>query len=95
MKDTGNITIVLLTVTAVILTTMLIAVYFQTSQTSLAEGPARSGNYIMTTGRWNVDVDLTWVINLAAQQLNIYYANPNTNEIELIDSVSLQQTFGP
>ena len=94
MNDTGNITIGLLVVTAVILTSMLVGTYFQTSQPVLAEGPARSGNYIIATGRWDVNVDLTWVINIAARQLNIYYANHKTDSIELIDSVDLEQAFG-
>ncbi len=94
MKDTGNVTIGLLIATAVILTSMLVGTYFQTSQPVLAEGPARSGNYIMASGRWNVNVDITWVINIAARQLNIYYANHKTNAIELIDSVDLDQAFG-
>ena len=96
MKDTGNTTIALLIVTAVILTAMLIGTHFQTSQTVLAEGPARSGSYIMASGRWSAEADLTWIIDLAAKprRLNIYYANPNTNEIELVDSVNLEQAFG-
>ncbi len=94
MNDTGNVTIGLLIVTAVILTLMLVGTYFQTSQPVLAEGPARSGNYIMASGRWNVSVDIIWVINIAARQLNIYYANFKTDALELIDSVDLDQAFG-
>ena len=94
MKDTGNLTIGLLIATAVILTSMLVGTYFQTSQPVLAEGPSRSGNYVIATGRWDVKVDLTWVINIAARQLNIYYANFKTDAIELIDSVDLDQAFG-
>ncbi len=93
MNDSGNITIGLLVVTAVILTSMLVGTFFQTAQPVLAEGPARSGNYIVASGRWNVNVDITWIINVAARQLNIYYANHKTDSIELIDTVDLEQAF--
>ena len=93
MMNTGNVTITILVVTAVILTAMLVGTYLQTSQPVLAEGPARSGNYICVTGRWNVNVNIAWVINIASRQLNIYYANHKTGAIELIDTVDLEQAF--
>ena len=94
MQNTGTLTIVLLVVSAMVLTAMLVGGFCQTSTSAQATGAsARLGNYILASGQWTADVDLLYVINITARRLNVYYANTDTNAVELIDSVDLERAF--
>ena len=92
MNSNRNTTLVLLLITALILGALVVATY--TPATALAESPDRRGNYIMIPGQWSSSTDLIYVINIATRKMNAYFANTNTNSLELIDNVELQKVFG-
>jgi len=92
-KSNENVTIVLLAATAVVLTCLLLATYMQTNEPAWAEAATRGGNYIVTTGEWNENLDLIYVINIAARKLNVYYGNSKTRTLDLIETIDLEKVF--
>ena len=93
MKDPQNIAIVLLLVTAGLLTAALAGVL----QTKPAYGDKaiKQGDYIMLTGAWSASTDLLYVVDIAERRLNVYFAGPQTdNSIQMIESVDLERAFG-
>ena len=93
MKDTQNIWIAVLFVTAGILTAMLVTAYVQTQQPAYADTPARGGEYIAVTGAWSSSRDLLYLVDLVANQMNVYTVDTNKNAIERIDWVDLKKVF--
>ena len=92
--NTQNITIGMLLVTAAILTAVLIGTYTGSSQTALADTSIRSGDYTMGTGDLpGANADLLYVIDIAAQRMNVYYLNEKTNAVDLINKVDLTRAF--
>ena len=47
----------------------------------------------MVTGRWTEQADMLWTLSLAANQLNVYFANIDTNTVDLLDSIDVRQLF--
>ena len=93
MKDTQNIWIAVLFVTAGILTAMLVTTYVQTQQPAYADTPARGGEYIAVTGAWSSSRDLLYLVDLVANRMNAYTINTNTDAIERVDSIDLKKVF--
>ena len=91
MKDTQNITIVLLLVTAAILSAVLLSVY--TTKPAYGDASVRQGDYIMVAGSLRTSKDLVYILDIAARRLNVYYADTNNNTIELINNVDLERAF--
>jgi len=91
MKNSQNITIVLLMVTAAMLAAMVIGTY--KTQTAYAEPTARMGDYILATGAIAQASDGLYVINVPTNRLNIYVPNSRTNVIELTETVNLERIF--
>jgi len=91
MKNSQNMTIVLLTITAVLLSVMLYQSY--SDRTAYAEPSVKQGDYVMGTGAWSASTDLLYVIDVASRQLNVYFANQNTSSLDLINSVDLEKAF--
>lgn len=82
MKDTQNITIALLAVTAAILTAMLVGGYFSTGSTAQADTPARTGQYIAVMGSWGESSDLLYLTDVVTGQMNVYTIDKNTKSLE-------------
>lgn len=91
MKDTQNITILLLIVTGLILGAMVIGTY--KTPTAYAESTARMGDYVLATGAFLRGADRLYVINVPANRLNVYALNSSTNVIEFKESVNLERIF--
>lgn len=91
MKDTKNILITLLCISAVMLGTILVLV--NASTPAYASPPVRGGNYIMVNGALSGGLDLIYVINLASQQLNVYGVDSVQNSMTLVDTVNLKTEF--
>ena len=89
MKNTQNITIGLLLVTAAILTALAVL------QTPEAYGatPDRSGNYIVVTGSFSAASDMVYVINGAKKRLLAYYADRNAGGVGLVAHIDLEKEF--
>lgn len=95
MKSTQNLTIVLLLVTAAILTGLLVGSYVYTGQSAQATSAGvKDGNYIMVSGMYNADSDFVYVLDIEKQKLGIYFLNVNTNAMTLGDTIDLGKTFG-
>lgn len=93
MRNTQNITIGLLVVTAVILGAMLLSAYTTTHNTAYADTPVKGGDYILGTGAWTGKTDVVYVIDIATRRLVVYYANINNNAVDLVTTLDLEQEF--
>ena len=93
MKNTPNLTIVLLVVTASILTTLLVAGYVYNQPAYAATAQSKGGDYIMAAGSYNQESDFIYVVDIANNKLNVYYANINTNALVPGGSVDLAKAF--
>jgi predicted small secreted protein len=91
MNNPQNAAIVLLLVSAAILTGVLVSTFTGTGRDAAAAGSSvREGDYTMTTAAWRDDTDLLYILDIAARQINVYVYNRTTNAIELRDSASLK-----
>ena len=93
MQKTQNITIILLLMTAAILTSLLAGSWLYT-EPAYAVGSARAGDYIMASGTFDGDTDFVYVLDVANAKLNLYYPNINTKQLTLGTSINLATTFG-
>lgn len=94
MKNTQNITIVLLLVCAGILTAMLITMHATNTPTARANTTVRKGKYIMATGTWSSSTDFVYVIDISSQQMNGYVADRQGRRVMPLDKVDLSTAFG-
>jgi len=92
MKDRENLALTLLTVSAAILATLLVLLHTATP-TALADTPVRGGDYIMITGAYDAETDLLYVIDVAAQRLNVYALRAMDNNLQLKDQFNLAAAF--
>jgi hypothetical protein len=75
-----NITIVLLLVTAALLTGILVSTFVGTSQVTTAAGDTVSGSdYIMCTATYGGGIDNLWVIDRVSKKMNVYWFNQAAN----------------
>ncbi len=93
MQKTQNITIVMLLMTAAILSSLLVAGWLYTEQPAYASGTARGGDYIMASGQYDTDTDFIYVLDIANAKLNLYYPNINTNQLTLGCSTDVGASF--
>ena len=94
MKQSQNTTLMLLTVTAAVLTTLLVASLLHNQPAYAIGGSSKGGDYIMVAGAFNTESDFIYVLDIANEKLNIYFANINTNALALGDSIDLAKAFG-
>ena len=76
MKDTQNVTIMLLGITAVVLGAMVVSAF--RAEPAYAESAGRASRYIVAPGAWSNDRDVFYVIDLASRRLNLYAVNTQT-----------------
>ena len=92
MNNTQNTTIVLLLITAGILTAMLMSAYVG-EPAAYGDSSVRQGKYIMATGGYDLNIDLIYVINIETQKLCVYAPNTAKRTIDRMGvAASLQQT---
>ena len=89
MKTSQNITIAVLTVSAVILLSALLGSHFGTAQQALGEMPFSQGDYMICTGAYAAGLDVVYVLHPSARRLNVYAVNTTSNAIDLVDSVDI------
>lgn len=94
MQKTQNVTIVLLLMTAAILTSLMAASWLYT-EPAYAGASARAGDYLIVNGMYDADTDFIYVLDIANAKLNLYYPNINTNTLTLGTSINLAATFRP
>lgn len=93
MKNNQNITILLLTISAAILTVMLVVTMTETSQEAVAGASAKEGDYIMATGRISSAYDAVYVVDVVEERLIVYWVNPDNNRPEILDAADLDRAF--
>jgi hypothetical protein len=92
MKNTQNITIAILTVTAAIMLAVLLGSFY--ADRAQAGAPSiKQGDYIMGTCSLSGEKDMLLIIDLAMRRLNVYRPNINTGSMEMIDKVDLERVF--
>jgi len=92
MQKTQNATIVMLLMTAAILTSLLVAGWLYT-EPAYAVASSRAGDYLMVNGSYDSDTDFIYVLDVANAKLNLYYPNINTKQLTLGTSVNLATAF--
>ena len=92
MKDSQNITIALLCVSAAVLGTM-VAWTYHAEEAQAAGVSASAGEYIMFTGEVTATTDMLYIIDLTKKRMNAYVFEPMANVIELKDQVDLGKAF--
>lgn len=90
MKDTQNITIGLLLVTAGILAMMIAGTYFSATPAYGAVASVKQGDYIMVTAA-DGSKDLLYVIKISARRINAYEAKRDS--LDLVASEDLERIF--
>jgi len=91
VNNTHNTTIVLLLITAGILTAMLLSAYVG-DPTAYGDASVRQAQYILATGAYDENTDLLYVVNIATQKLVVYAPNIAKRTIDKMGlPVSLQQ----
>jgi hypothetical protein len=93
MRNNQNTAIVLLLISASILTAVLIGVWAGSSEPAFAGTTTRDGDFAVATGAFSDQIDVLYMVDISAQQLNAYVVNVNTRAIELRDSVDLERAF--
>ena len=93
MNNTQSVTIVLLLVTAAMLTGLLVATWVHTDTAYAGNGAIRAGDYVMVPGEYNQETEMIYIIDISNNKLNVYYPNINTNSLTLADTVDLARAF--
>jgi len=89
MKTSENITIAVLSISAIILLVALLGSHFVSVQPALAGMPFSQGDYMICTGAYAAGLDVVYVLQPSARRLNVYAINPTSNAIDLLDSVDI------
>ncbi len=89
--NTKNVSIALLTITAVVLGLLLAGIVRENQ--AYAASPAAGGRYIMITAQYSAYVDLLCVIEVLDQKINVYAYNQKTRGIDPVDQTDLRKAF--
>lgn len=92
MKNTQNITLVLLCITAAVLAAMLIGAFSDRSAYA-GDTAVSKGDYIMVPMMWTKNLDLLVVSDVATRKLIVYAYNRNTKSLDIADTVDLTRVF--
>lgn len=93
MKSNQNLTIGVLSITAVI---MLVGILVSGGQNSaMAIGQLdRGGDYVILTGQFNDSTEIVYITDAAAKRMNSYSYDVTTRQLAIWDTVNLDQVFG-
>ena len=93
MKQRDNLTIGVLSITAVVLLVgVLLAPGWQAPAYAIGQLD-RGGDYIMLTGQFSKSSEMVYLIDAAAQKLNAYSYDWNRGILVIWDSHNLKRTF--
>ncbi len=94
MKTHHNLTIGILSTTAVVLLMAVAAAFFCGERETLAFGQIdRGGDYIVVTGQFTLNSEVVYVTDAAARRLNMYSYDRTRQELRLWDSMDLPKVF--
>jgi hypothetical protein len=92
MNDRHNIVIVLLLVSAAMLS-MMLYIGVQPNEAVAGNSSSRYGDYILCTGFRSQADDNLYIIDVQQKKLNCYWIEPGTDNFEPTDSVDLETIF--
>jgi hypothetical protein len=94
MKNTQNITIVLLAVSATILAGLWVGTIGLDRSAQAGNTAISGGDYIMVPYTWSDQLDLMVVVDVAGRKMNVYFPNKTTKALDPIQpTVDLERTF--
>ncbi len=94
MKDNRNFTIVVLTVTAMILTALLVGTYVGSSNEAYASSASVKGfTYVLGSGEWTDVNDVVYVIDVSTRRMGAYFLDMNRGP-QRVDVLDLDRVFG-
>ena len=91
--DSKNMTMAVLSVTAVALFCTLVLMYSSTSSVAWADTVDRGGDYVLATGAFSDSNEALYAIDGLNDLLNVYQYDNNRNRIVLFDQANLQDFF--
>lgn len=91
MNDTKNVSIALLTITAVLLGLLVMGT--MRGNKAYAAAAAVGGRYVMINGQNGTYTDLIYVIDVIDQTINVYAYNRKTHLLDPADQVDLRKAF--
>ncbi|MCG8404610.1 MAG: hypothetical protein MI923_05370 [Phycisphaerales bacterium] len=95
MSATKNLTIGVLTITAVILLVGVILTTSSPRNQAWAFGQIdRGGDYIMMTGQFTENQELVYITDAAAKRMNVYSYVPTRRDLILWETVDLTRLSG-
>ena len=92
MKDGKNVTIVMLLMSAVVLS-VLASLAFHLPPAQAGNSGVRFNHYIMTPGARADSFDNIYIIDVLSKRLNVYSLDPNRKRMDLKDSLDLAKYF--
>ena len=93
MNNPQNVTIVVLMISAAVLGGILVGSFTGATQPASAGTVSAGGDYIAVTGSYDDYLSLLYLVDVAADKLNVYVPNEKTSTLELRDTVDLAQAF--
>ena len=93
MQDKSNLSIGMLSVTAVILLVGVLLSVGRQPQASAMGVLDRGGDYIVVTGQFSDSTELVYVTDAAAQRMNVYSYEQTNRQFMLWDTVDLKRVF--
>ena len=93
MRNTQNITIVLLLLSAGILTAVLIGMHVSATPRAEAQVTVKQGQYIMSVGTYSKSADLVYILNIKTGKMNAYQASRLRKSIGFADQADLARVF--
>lgn len=95
MRETKNLTIGVLTITAAVLLVGVLLTTSGSQNQAMAFGQIdRGGDYIMVTGQFTQNHELIYITDAAAQRLNVYSYSPTRRHIIIWESLDLTRLAG-
>ena len=95
MSKSQNATIIVLLISAAILTTMLVAGFYASQQQANADASVRQGRYIMATGAYSKSIDLIYVLDVNNGTLVTLVPNNNKKSLDIVGrKLNLSRAMG-
>jgi hypothetical protein len=88
VKNTQTITLILLSVSAVILAGILVGTWQDSNVANAGYASVSKGDYIMVPYEWTDAIDLMIVIDVSTHKMNIYFYDTNKPGV---DKLGIQQ----
>jgi len=97
MKDTKNLTIAILGITALVLLALLIGTKIEQPAQAGTGYSYKTSDWIMVTGQATRNTDLLYLINVGARKMKVYVPNKATGnqppKIDVHDTLDLNKVF--